>query len=67
MTVFSEDRSYSSTSGCLASATATGGAMNAIVHLWFWMLPRNSPRSKLGMITSRARACSAALSSTVIP
>ena len=38
MTVFSEDRSYSSISGCLASATATGGAMNAIVHLWFWML-----------------------------
>src|SRR5690606_28334528 len=32
-TVCTLDRSYRSTRGCLASATATGGAMNTYVHL----------------------------------
>ncbi len=67
MTTFSDDRSCSSTSGCLASATATGGAMNAMVHRWRAMVARNSARSNRAMMTSRARACSAALSNTVMP
>ena len=46
-TARSVERSYWSTIGCLASATAIGGAMKAKVHLWSWMLPRNSREVEL--------------------
>ena len=53
--------------GCLARATATGGAMNATVTRYFSILPRNAPRSNEGMMTSLARACRAAFNNTVMP
>ena len=48
----SEDRSYWSTSGCLASASRIGGATKARVILWSWMVRRKSSRSKRGRVTT---------------
>lgn len=61
------DRSYWSTTGCFASATAMGGATNTQVVRCSAMMRRNSGRSNLGMVTSPARCRSAKLSSTVMP
>ena len=61
------DRSYWSTSGCFASATAIGGAMNAQLIWKSWMMRRNSARSNLGIVTSRARVRNAIFRSTVMP
>ena len=65
--VFIDDVSYSSTIGCLASATAIGGAMNAKLALWSWMISRKSPRSNLDMVYWVARRRSSRLSSAFMP
>uniref|UniRef100_A0A2M4DC65 Putative secreted protein n=1 Tax=Anopheles darlingi TaxID=43151 RepID=A0A2M4DC65_ANODA len=57
----SELRSYWSTSGCLARKTINGGASEADVTRYFWMVDRKSVGSNLGSDTIwrwLIRACS---------
>ena len=56
-----------STAGCLASATAIGGAMYMNVILCSSISRRKSSRSKRGIVTSLARTLSVMLMITFIP
>ena len=66
-TVVSEEMSYWSISGCLASTTAIGGATKVKSMSWTWCSSRNRGRSKAGMVTMCSRLYSEVLSSTFIP
>ncbi len=63
----SADRSYASTSGCLASATTIGGATNERVIPCCWCRLRNCSRSKRGIVTTVAPARSPVFISTCMP
>ncbi len=62
-----EERSYSPTSGCFASASTIGGATYRPEIRCVWMASRNCARSKRGRTTTVAPQRSGAFMSAVRP